>query len=570
MKYFLSSIMSLLVIIAVPFGLIAQTTFSGEHIANFQQSTIINADGTIDVTEQIEYDFSTEERHGIFRTIPYTKLNSEGKKFKMTFSQIFVVDENGQPYTFTNTDESGAITLKIGDPDVTITGKHTYVIRYQVSGALTYFSDHDELYWNVTGDEWDVPIALAQSSVTLPGQIYREQIQMDCFRGKRGTDDQCAQAVVGNTILFDSEALEPGDGMTIVAGFPKGVVAVLEPQEVTDFFETFIGRLVFIGLMIVGFFWYIAYPLWLPLKWWTEGRDPSTLRQLADRSGQVHSGVVRAWFDPPKINGRELTPAETGTLIDERVQTREIVALIIHLAQRGYFKIVEKNKKDFDLVKQDKPHRTDTLLTFEDNFITTVFKDKTHVSINKSTKLYTAVTSATDEIYEQTVKDGFFPENPEKVRSKYTIIAGVAVVTFNFFLSMTSAVFGQIMPRKTLEGVHASNTARSLKNFLESQKRQLTFQADKQMMFEKLLPYAIAFGVENKWAQRFKNLKMKNLAWYKGQGTTILTAAAFTHNLSNSFGSSFTSAITPTSSSSGFSSGFSGGSSGGGGGGGSW
>lgn len=549
------------------FGIIASPSFAFESITDFQQTTIINLDGTISVTEQITYDFGIEQRHGIFRTIPYTKLNQEGKKFKITLSHFSVIDDRGNSYQFTQTDESGKITLKIGDPDMTISGNHVYEIRYQAAGALTYFSDHDELYWNVTGDEWNVPITKTQSTIRLPASVQKSDIKLECFQGKRGSSDTCISGMIGNSAFFEIMDLSENAGMSIVVGFPKGHVALLEATEITDFFETFFGRLVLLSIMIVGFIWYIAYPLWLPLKWWREGRDPN----------HVSTGVVRAWFDPPRLkadrplgekNNRFLSPAETGTLIDERVNIKELAALIVHLAQRGHLKIVEKKKKEFDLVKHDQFDKTDKLLSFEKHFLTKLFKDKAHVSLKNSTTLISIVNSTTDEMYEQTVSDGFFPEHPDKVRKKYMIIAGVAAFTFNIFLAITAAVFGRIMPRKTLDGVHASNLAKSLKNFLVSQERQLTFQAEKQVMFEKLLPYAIAFGVEKKWAERFKDLKLKDVDWYQSSTSDVLTAHALTSGLNGSFAPSFQSAVTPVSSSTGHSSGFSGGSSGGGGGGG--
>ncbi len=557
MKHLSILLTILFILFTTPIVVHAQAPYSEEHINDFQQITIINTDGTIDVTETISYDFGNQERHGIFRTIPYTKLNKEGKKYKMTFSGISVTDETGKKYPFSQTDESGEISLKIGDPDLTISGQHTYEIRYSVSGALTYFSDHDELYWNVTGNEWDVPIAQAQSLIQIPRSIIVSETTGLCYQGEKGSTDQCIAGKVGSTLVFEASALQSNTGMSVVVGFPKGHVAVLEPVLITDFFETFIGRLAILGMMIWGFLWYIVYPLWIPIQWWKGGRDPK----------QVSVGVVRAGFDPPKKDGRDLTPAETGTLIDERAEIREIVATIVHLAQRGYLQIREKSKNDFEFIKSMQTPPKDQLLNFEDKLLTGIFKDKTHVRL-KDKSLYQLISSVEEMIYEQNVQDGFFPKNPDKVRRTYALISGLALITFNFILAVSATTFGRIMPRKTLDGVHAANTARSLKNFLQSQERQLEFQADKQMMFEKLLPYAVSFGVEKIWAERFKDLKLKGVDWYQSSTSDVLTAHALTSGINGSFAPSFQSAVTPVSSSTGHSSGFSGGSSGGGGGGG--
>jgi uncharacterized membrane protein len=309
--------------------------------------------------------------------------------------------------------------------------------------------------------------------------------------------------------------------------------------------------------------------LWLPFKWYKDGRDPSTRDA---RSGQVPSGPVTASFDPPTLDGRKLTPAESGALIDEDVNVRELAATIVHLAQRGYFTIVEKKKKDFELIKSNDPASNAELLPFEEKLITGLFKGKTEIRL-KDKHLSTLMNSVEDMIYEQQMSNKYFANNPKSVRKAYAVITGIALFTFNILLAISAGFFGRIMPRKTLVGKEAAHRAVSLKSFLESQERQLKFQAEttlpagRQVMFEKLLPYAIAFGVEKVWADRFKNLSLKDVNWYQTSSSDALTAGMLTSNLQSSFAPSFKSAATP-STSSGFSSGMSGGSSGGGGGGG--
>ncbi|PIZ64833.1 hypothetical protein COY14_03785 [Candidatus Roizmanbacteria bacterium CG_4_10_14_0_2_um_filter_36_9] len=159
---------------------------------------------------------------------------------------------------------------------------------------------------------------------------------------------------------------------------------------------------------------------------------------------------------------------------------------MIHLAQRRYLTIVEKKKGDFELIKTKDGTGKGALLDFEQKMLTGLFKDKSNVRL-KDKRLSTLVEKVEEMIYMQNVKDGFFPKNPEKVRQYHALITGLSLITINFFLGISAGIFGRIMPRKTLDGVHAANTAKSLKNFLVSQERQLKFQAEKQMMFEKFL-----------------------------------------------------------------------------------
>jgi len=165
------------------------------------------------------------------------------------------------------------------------------------------------------------------------------------------------------------------------------------------------------------------------------------------------------------------------------------------------------------------------------------------------------------------VKEKLFDKNPQTTRTKYYVLAGIALFTSNFFLAIVAFLFGRVMPRKTVFGVEAKNVLFSLKNFLTSQKRQLEFQADKQMMFERLLPFAVAFGVEKIWAKRFEDLNIVRPNWYHSYSSTNFNSYLLVNSLNSSF-RSFSTAATPTSSSTGHSSGFSGGFSGGGGGGG--
>ncbi len=530
----------------------------GEHIQNYDSQIKINKDGTIDVKETLLYDFDSLQRHGIYRDIPFVKKNKEGKRLRLDFSNISVVDENGSSYQYKKTESDGVLHLKIGDPNRTISGVHTYVISYKVAGALTYFSDHDELYWNTTGNDWTVPIVHSTSGVELPVAA----VQTACYSGPLRSSDQsnCKITSTDSQVEFAYSGLQPlqsGEGITVVVGFPKNVVAVLEPKPYVTFWESIWGKITLVLIIISAILWYIIYPIWIPIKWLQQGRDPKT----------VGNGETRSWFDPPKDKtGRPLTPEETGALVDESVDMHDISGMIVSLAQRGYMKIEEREKGKFFLIRRN--GKEAGLLPFENNFLQKIFSEGDEVSLkSRSDNLYTAVEEAKKNIYMQLVGDGYFQENPQKIRTFYTAIGGLAITTLNLLLAFSAFFFGRNMPRKTSEGVAAANIAKSLRNFLSSQERQLEFQAKNQMFFEKLLPYAIVFKVEKIWAERFKDITMKPPDWYQGYSATRFNSVYFSNSLNSSF-SSLSSAATPTTSSSGFSSGLSGGSSGGGGGGG--
>lgn len=164
----------------------------------------------------------------------------------------------------------------------------------------------------------------------------------------------------------------------------------------------------------------------------------------------------------------------------------------------------------------------------------------------------------------------FFAKDPSRTRVFYGVMAFLGFMTINVQLALVAILFGLHMARKTELGAGAAAVGRSLKNFLSSQERQLTFQANKQIMFERLLPFAVAYGVEKIWADRFKDINLKQPTWYSSTHVGVFNSAVFMSSLNSSLKSvSVASQPTRSSSGSGFSGGFSGGG-GGGGGGGSW
>ena len=550
------------------------TNITGEHIKSFQSEITINKDGTIDVKETIVYDFSTLNKHGIYRDIPFIKTNQDGKKFELQLNNVSVTDENGRSYKFVKSwiDEK-ILRLKIGDANRLITGIHDYIISYKVSGALTYFSDHDELYWNVTGNEWTVPIAVLTSEVRIPNGIKKEDIKTNCFTGVIGSKESLCSIIPSlndraKMVIKSNESLASGEGLTFVVSFPKNIVAVLEPKEFVSFWDTWVGKLL-IGLMgLIGLIWYVFLPFYIIYRWIRYGRDPK---------GTV--GVATAWFDPPKTQDqrRFLTPGEVGTLGDETVDMKDISASIVDLARRGYLIIDERKKGDFYLIKSK--NVDSSLLTYEKTILTKFFSGNEEIRI-KDEKLASEVEQIKNEMYEQVVEDKLFDKNPQTTRTIYYVIAGIALFTGNFFLAIVAFLFGRVMPRKTVFGAEAKNVAFSLKNFLTSQKRQLEFQvkyADDlpagRQVFERLLPFAVAFGVEKIWAKRFESLNITQPSWYHSYSSNNFNSYLLVNSLNSSF-RSISTAATPTRSSSGFSSGFSGGGfsggGGGGGGGGSW
>ena len=535
-----------------------------EEIRDFTATITVAKDSSMTVSENITYDFGPVDRHGIFRTIPYTKTNDQGEKFKLDITGISVVDAQGVPYQMQQSSTADEITLKIGDPNATITGVHTYSINYTVTGAFVPFSDHDELYWNIVGTKWEVPIGKVKAVVELPFAPTTGDMQLSCYTGVyKSTAQGCTARYNSGIVTVDSTgSLSVGEGLSLVIGFPKNLLAITEATKVDTRWATIFGYIMSTLFALAGLCWYVIAPLWIIIHWFRTGRDPK---------GTV--GAAHVWFDVPKLkNGKALTPGETGTLVDETADLKDITATIVDLARRGYIKIVEQKKNDFYLEKTA-PKKDSGMDAFEKKLYTGIFDEKDSIHI-KDTDLAPAVTATKAELYETVVRDGLFPKNPQTQRTMYYVLAGVALFTGNALLAAVAFLFGRAMPKKTIDGVNTANVAQALKGFIVSQDRQYKFQAEKQLLFEKMLPYAIIFGVEKIWAERFKDIDIARPSWYQSYNNNAFTTMYLANSLSHSFSSSVVSAATPTRSSSGFSSGFSGGGfsggGGGGGGGGSW
>src|SRR3989344_8158155 len=137
-----------------------------EQINNFDVAIIAHKDGSMRVEERIEYNFGEEEKHGIFRKIPLVSKVGEDlyRVIEVDFEEI-KRDGEEEEYEFDNGFKE--IEVKIVDPDETITGVHNYLIIYTVKNGIgSNYSDHDEIYWNATGNNWEVPIKHSSTTIT--------------------------------------------------------------------------------------------------------------------------------------------------------------------------------------------------------------------------------------------------------------------------------------------------------------------------------------------------------------------------------------------------------------------
>src|SRR5882724_12376838 len=193
------------------------------RIDNFHSETLVMPDGAIDVTENIQAHFIGGPWHGLYRTIPVEYVTPQGMNYTLFLDIKRVTDASGRTLKYESNRERHYRKLKIYVPDAD-NSTQTISIEYSVSDALRFFEDHDELYWNVTGDEWDVPIQAASARVVLPEGTTG--IRVNVFTGAyRSRAQEADFEIVGNGVeVRRRQPLGYHEGLTIAVALDKGFV----------------------------------------------------------------------------------------------------------------------------------------------------------------------------------------------------------------------------------------------------------------------------------------------------------------------------------------------------------
>ena len=288
------------------------------RVANFQDTITIDKDGSAVVTERISLVFEGEW-HGIHRTIPIEYPGPSGTNYELFLDIKSVTDGAGSKLKYESSVAKGSRDLKIYIPDAVDTTRVVEIV-YRVRNGTRFFRDYDEFYWNVTGNDWLVPIDHASATVRLPDSA-NGSLRAQAFTGVYGSTQRDATAKVnGAEAEFETNnPLPMRGGLTIDVYIPQGILS--EPGPITKFFWFIAGNpIVFLPpVTFIGMF----------LLWWYKGRDPDP-------------GVsVAPMYEPPQ----GISPAEAGTLLDDSIHPRDITSTIVDLAVRGYIKIEETAEK---------------------------------------------------------------------------------------------------------------------------------------------------------------------------------------------------------------------------------
>jgi uncharacterized protein (TIGR04222 family) len=566
------------------------------------------------IRETIDDDFGVVPHHGIFRDIrtrfDYPKKANHDRVYPIDV--ISVKASEGTPADYSISTEGNNERLKIGDPDTTITGEHQYEITYRVHGALNGFKDHDELFWNVVGNEWQVPIAAVNVAVHAPVAIT----DVLCFEGTFGSRQSCATAAAsGETATFTAKEIFPGyalgphESMTVVVAIPKGAVPepkpILEERfSVTSAFRVTaatgglgIGMLILLVGIVVGLVWFFGRDRRYQgssVDTAFGSDDPNAPEERVPLHGEHETPVE---FVPPA----GLRPGQVGTLVDFKANPLDVTATIVDLAVRGYLKIEELSegglfrKGDWKLTRTKEDDAD--LMPYEQKLLDGLFRDDPEVQLSDLRYEFAGRMTAVLTALQNDAKErGWFAARAALGSCAFAGV-GFLVLVIGILLTIALAAWthaglvgipviiaGIVMivgsrwiPHRTAKGYAVLRHVDGFRRFIEESEKNRAQFAERKNLFTEYLPYAIVFGATEKWAHAFAGLGDEppdTSSWYVSQ--SAFNYLAFSGAI-NSFtvASAGTLVSTPpstsgSSGSSGFSGGGFSGGGGGGGGGGSW
>ncbi len=491
-------------------------------IQHFDDEVVVSEDGTMDVIETIEARFSGENWHGLYRMIPTEYTNDAGLNYSLLIDHITVTDSDGHSLKYEQSREGRYTKFKIYISNAD-DSTHTVMLHYRVLDAIRFFEDHDELYWSVTGNDWEVPIEFASAHLGLPAGVTG--LHAVAYTGATGSRAQDAVVEVHDNFvdIHTTRPLSFHQGLTAVVGFDKNFVHELSgAAKFMQFLRSNTPLLIPIGVFFVMF--------WL---WWTRGRGPE------------HQAIA-VQYEPPD----KLTPGECGTLVDNEAAMRDITATLVDLAVKGYLTIEQRDEshllglshsKEYIFHLKKSPAEWASARAHEQQMLAALFGNGAITDVKLSdlqNHFYTQVPGIRDSIFEALMTDNYYLHRPDTVRQGY-IGAGLAIgfltVAGNVFLARATGIasatwviagiatglvicgFGYFMSARTVTGQRALEKVLGFEDFLgRTQKDQIDRLQTTPELFEKYLPYAMALHVEKKWVQVFSGITMQPPSWYQG------------------------------------------------------
>ena len=543
-RYGLQGLLALIIILLTAF-LAAPRAWADESapINRWNVDVNLSRDGVAHVNAELEMDFSNTRGRGPVFVLPTRQPGGEdGQFYRYKISGIQVSSSTAPDQTQTTEDKEGNIQVRVGNANRYLHDKHVYRISYTVTGLIA--PDHpkshlDEFNWNVIGN-WRGRINNFTVKVTGPENVSKAA----CWTGSN-YKQSCASGRSGKKATYSLPSISPGTPVQVVAGFPAGTFpGVKQDVEYQRTLGNSFSLTPITGAATLVTTAGAAFAIVKIRKRRT--RDEAYLGVtpgLSPRAGQEeHIGFlpddlnVAVQFHPPK----NATPGEIGTLMDANADFIDVSASIIDLAVRGYLVITAQKDGDHLLTRTKK--NQEELADYEEQLLSKLFQSGDKVTLKElGDEKYDGLDSEIrDLLYLRVTELGWFRESPNSMRwtgkaiGFFVIIMGCAlsgvfgyglgwglvflpVVAVGIAVLMMSGKFG----KRTAKGSAALVQARGFELYLS------TAEADKLRfeegvdIFSRYLPYAMIFGVAQRWTELFAQLKKTNrfetdTSWYRG------------------------------------------------------
>lgn len=572
-------------------------------ITRYDVDVNLTREGVAEVTIDFTMDFAALEGRGPYILLPLEQEDGANpdENYVFTYSDIRVSSTSGANAEVYAEESNGILSLRIGNENIWNRTPEDYVVTYDVTGLIA--PDHpesglDEFNWDVIGRAWESRFSDITVTVTGPAELA----DAACFYGPDVTTPCTAQAE-GTTATYALDALPPKTTMQVVAGFPAGTfpgVTQEKARRVTlaNAFElnaatgavTGAGLLAAIAALVAVRRRHARDEVYLGL---TPGLTPTAADQarVGPRAGKF---PVTVQFHPPK----GATPGEIGTLMDTTADNIDVSATIVDLAVRGYLRIHSQSKNEFTLEALNRPGGR--LEPYEDALLRDLFQGRavrTSQELRKA-KFAEVLPHARAGLYNSVVQKGWFKGNPTTAQMVPVVLGALAIgggllLTFMAagfgwgLIGIPLAVFGLGLiamsgkfRKRTATGSAYLSQAKGFELYLRTAEKETLQFEEGQDIFSKYLPYAMVFGVADRWTKLFADLGAQGIyqadtSWYVGadllHGYYFMSAMNnLTHSMSEAMQAARMDGMSQaTGGSSGFS-GFSGGGGFGGGGGGSW
>lgn len=313
---------TLLALLLLQCGLVSVCFGQTERILDYHSDIELQTDGSLVVQETIQVEsHGWRIRHGIYRDFPTHYRDRLGNAYVVGF-ELLGATRDGQPETSRVEARTNGKRIYLGNPNFLLPqGRYTYGITYTTNRQLGFFPDHDELFWNVTGNGWIFPIEHASATVRLPAEIPADRVELSGYTGAQGSmaQDLIWTKEEDGTVQFDARgSLGPLEGMTILVKWPKGFFVEPTWQDRLGYVLTDNQSLL---ILAAGFLLVCCYYL---IAWYLVGRDPPP-------------GVIVAQYEPPA----GYSPAAVRELVRMGFDNKCFTAAVLDMAVKGYLKIQE-------------------------------------------------------------------------------------------------------------------------------------------------------------------------------------------------------------------------------------